>query len=65
MTDAYLQGTPKIEKGVLTELGFVTDNITDISPVRALAGLKNLNCSGSVGGATANCWTFHRFKGCR
>ena len=34
------KATPKIENGVVTELGFVTDNVTDISPVRALAGLK-------------------------
>ena len=35
---------PKIEKGVVTELGFATDNVTDISPVRALVGLKQLDC---------------------
>ena len=29
-------GTPKIENGVVTEIGFITDNVTDISPVRAL-----------------------------
>ena len=31
---------PKIERGVVTGFGFSTDNVTDISPVRALAGLK-------------------------
>jgi serine/threonine protein kinase/Leucine-rich repeat (LRR) protein len=41
------KGTPKIDGGVVTEFGFVTDNVTDISPVRALVGLKALNCSGS------------------
>ena len=40
VTGADGKGTPKIENGVVTELGFVTDNVTDISPVRALAGLK-------------------------
>ena len=44
------QGTPKIENGVVTVLGIVTDNVTDISPVRALAGLRTLNCSGSSDG---------------
>ncbi len=39
--------TPKIEGGVVTEVEFVTDNVTDISPVRALAGLKKLTCHGS------------------
>jgi serine/threonine-protein kinase len=39
--------THKIENGVVTELGFSTDNVTDISPVRALAGLKSLSCRGS------------------
>ena len=30
--------TPKIEKGVVTELIFVTDNVTDISPVGGWQG---------------------------
>ncbi len=41
--------TPKIEKGVVTEVGFLTDNVTDISPVRALVGLKLLRCNGNHG----------------
>ena len=42
------QGRPsKIENGVVTELEFLTDNVTDISPVRALSGLRSLKCSGS------------------
>src|SRR5580692_7694927 len=32
--------TPLIEKGVVTYFSFLTDDVTDISPVRALAGLK-------------------------
>ncbi len=40
---------PKIENGVLTGLGFLTLNVTDISPVRALPGLKSLGCPGSGG----------------
>jgi Leucine-rich repeat (LRR) protein len=39
--------THKVEDGVVTELQFVTDNVTDISPVRALNGLKKLQCAGS------------------
>ncbi len=38
----------KIEKGVVTELQFNTMNVTDISPVRALAGLRVLTCGGSA-----------------
>ncbi len=38
---------PKIEKGMVTELGLVTDNVTNISPLRALPGLKILGCGGS------------------
>jgi serine/threonine protein kinase len=38
--------TPRIENGVVTELLFLTDHVTDISPVRALAGLKSLTCRG-------------------
>jgi Leucine-rich repeat (LRR) protein len=39
--------TPRIEGGVVTEVQFVSDNVTDISPVRALAGLMGLACHGS------------------
>lgn len=41
---------PKIENGIVTEIRFVTDNVTDISPVRALVGLHALDCSGSTSG---------------
>ena len=34
--------THTIENGVVTELQFLTDNVTDISPVRALTGLQEL-----------------------
>ena len=35
---------PKIENGVAIEMGFVSDNVTDISPLRVFAGLKTLAC---------------------
>jgi hypothetical protein len=41
--------TPTIQNGVVRGLGFNTDNVTDISPVRVLVGLANLSCSGSSG----------------
>ena len=37
--------TPTIEGGVVTGLFFVSDHVADISPVRALAGLKRPRCS--------------------
>jgi serine/threonine protein kinase len=40
------QGTPVIEAGVVREVGFSTDDVTDISPIRALTGLRRLGCSG-------------------
>ena len=40
--------TQQISEGVVLELAFSTDHVTDISPVRALLGLKNLNCSGTL-----------------
>jgi serine/threonine protein kinase len=43
--------THKIEGGEVTELNFLTDNVTDISPVRALGGLSGLDCHGSAAGA--------------
>src|SRR5262249_862274 len=48
--DGRLQEKPKIENGTVLELVFSTDQVTDISPLRALAGLKWLRCDGSVGG---------------
>ncbi len=42
--------TPKVEGDVVKGLSFVTDMVTDISPVRALIGLKSLSCDGSGGG---------------
>jgi eukaryotic-like serine/threonine-protein kinase len=38
---------PTIEKGVVTELQFTTDKVTDISPVRALVRLRSLSCGGT------------------
>ena len=35
--------THKIKSGEVTEFQFVTENVTDISPVRALAKLKHLD----------------------
>ncbi|HEX4132873.1 MAG TPA: protein kinase [Pirellulales bacterium] len=39
-------GMPKIEKGVVTQFRFIVTDVTDISPVRAMAGLKVLRCVG-------------------
>ena len=41
------KGGPKIDSGAVTELAFDTNNVTDVSPVRALAGLRSLGCRGS------------------
>lgn len=37
----------KIENGVVTELGFPADNVTNLAPVRALVGLRFLECRGN------------------
>jgi serine/threonine protein kinase/Leucine-rich repeat (LRR) protein len=37
---------PTIENGVVRELAFNTDDVTDLSPVRALTRLRALKCSG-------------------
>ncbi|MEI8018275.1 MAG: family 16 glycoside hydrolase [Schlesneria sp.] len=47
LTDAGGVGTPVIEKDVVKSIGFLSNNVKDISPVRALTGLTDLNCSGS------------------
>ena len=36
-----------VEDGVVVGLEFLTDDVTDISPVRALPGLKSLTCCGT------------------
>ncbi len=38
---------PTIENGVVREVTFNTDDVTDISPVRGLTRLRSLKCSGS------------------
>ena len=49
---------------MVTEFGFLTDNVTDISPVRALVGLKGLSCSGSsIRARGKHCPTCRRFQG--
>jgi len=40
----------RIEGDVVVEFSIVTDQVTDISPVRALSGLRSLSCSGSFVG---------------
>jgi len=47
MIGGYYLKKPKIESGVVTVIGFYTDAVTDISPVRALSGLKSLHCEGT------------------
>ncbi|HWA98804.1 MAG TPA: protein kinase [Pirellulales bacterium] len=42
------QTKPKIENGVVTVFTFYSDEVTDLSPVRALTGLQNLYCPGSA-----------------
>jgi serine/threonine protein kinase/Leucine-rich repeat (LRR) protein len=38
------------QDGVVTELEFVSDEVSDLSPLRALASLTRLNCAGSAPG---------------
>lgn len=45
------KATPAVVDGAVTELQFVTDDVTDISPVRALPDLSCLKCCGSKKGA--------------
>jgi Leucine-rich repeat (LRR) protein len=42
-------GPPRIESGAVIELGLVSDNLTDISPVRVFSGLVALSCKDSGG----------------
>jgi Leucine-rich repeat (LRR) protein len=38
-----------LDNGVVVRLTFSTDGVTDLSPVRALAGLRELGCGGTAG----------------
>lgn len=40
---------PIVDKGVITAVQLNSDELADLSPLRALAGLKVLDCSGAVG----------------
>ncbi len=42
-------GSPGVEGGVVREIGFFTNQVSDISPVLALSGLRQLSCSGYNG----------------
>lgn len=39
--------TVNIEHGVVRDLAFCSDHVSNLSPVRALTGLRSLDCSGS------------------
>ena len=54
--------THGIGNGVVTNLTFFTDNLTDISPVRALKDLNWLNCNGSSVGK-GKLWDLSPLKG--
>jgi hypothetical protein len=43
-------GPPEVDNGIIRGIGFFTDHVTDISPVLALRGLRQLNCSGMIKG---------------
>ena len=46
LTNLPQRGPPAIEDGMLKQVRFLTDHVTDLSPVRALKGLRSLVCSG-------------------
>jgi Leucine-rich repeat (LRR) protein len=39
-----------LQDGVVVRLAFSTDSVADLSPVRALTGLRELSCGGTAGG---------------
>lgn len=45
----FTEPEPKIEFGMVTEFGLITNNVTNVSPVRALPDLRRLRFSGSEG----------------
>ncbi|HEX4146605.1 MAG TPA: protein kinase [Pirellulales bacterium] len=47
LTGLLGRGAPKVDYGIVTELGFSSDHVADISPVRALHRLEHLWCAGN------------------
>jgi hypothetical protein len=47
LTDRWYANSPVIENGIVTTMTLVTDEVTDVAPVRALVGLDYLACRGS------------------
>ena len=47
LTGVYGWVPPKVENGVVKAIGYSSDAVADISPVRALTGLQSLSCFGS------------------
>jgi len=47
VTGPNLSGVPKIANDVVTEIEFIGDNVSDISPVRAFVALSVFGCIGS------------------
>jgi Leucine-rich repeat (LRR) protein len=41
---------PTVADGLVTGLAFVTVNVTEVAPVRALPGLRDLSCTGGAAG---------------
>jgi serine/threonine protein kinase/Leucine-rich repeat (LRR) protein len=48
LTDRWAVSPPAVTNGIVTQMTFVTDQVTDIFPVRALVGLEFLACRGSA-----------------
>src|SRR5262249_43445509 len=55
---------PTIAGGVVTGLKILTDQVTDLSPVRALTGLQQWDCAGSGAGkgTLADLWPLHGLR---
>ncbi len=49
VTDGWEQAPPLIENGMVRSFGFITNSVTDVSPLRALQNLSILNLHGTDG----------------
>ncbi|HWA99348.1 MAG TPA: hypothetical protein VG713_12685, partial [Pirellulales bacterium] len=41
------EGSPKVDKGVVTEVGLYVSQVSDLSPIRAFVGLRRISCERS------------------
>ncbi len=59
-----VNGKPKVDNGVVTQVALVSSQLLDFSPLRAFAGLKKLTCHVPQGPRMVFSETSRHLQGC-